>query len=87
MAAHATEIVSFPISDDSLICDPSSPAGKQAQEVKETLAAQEGFQRAYWGYYVENPRMMQLMIGRHSLIHSNYIYYLSSVTQRVEHFL
>ncbi len=61
--APATEIATIPLITGAAIEDPSSPAGKVMQATIDTVSQQDGFQRALWGREVENPSVLQLLIG------------------------
>ena len=61
--APATEIATLPLAAGATIEDPSSPAGKVWQSTLDTVSAQEGFQKAYYGREVENQSVVQLLIG------------------------
>ena len=62
--APATEIATLPLASGATIEDPDSPAGKVWQSTLETVSAQDGFQRAYYGREVENNSILQLFIGK-----------------------
>lgn len=61
--APATEIATLPLFAGATIEDPDSPAGKVWQSTLDTVSAQDGFQRAYYGREVENQSVVQLLIG------------------------
>ena len=61
--APATELATIPLTSGAEIEDPASPAGKVWQSALDTIAQQDGFQRAYWGREVENPSVLQLFVG------------------------
>lgn len=62
--APATEIAALPLIPGAQIEDPSAPAGAVWKSTIDTLLAQEGFQRAYWGRQVENPSVLELLVGK-----------------------
>lgn len=62
--APATEIATFPVAAGATIEDSSSSAGKAWQSILDTVAAQDGYQRLYYGREVENPSVVQLLIGK-----------------------
>ena len=59
----ATEIATLPLIAGATIEDPDSSAGKVWQSTLDTVSAQDGFQRAYYGREVENQSVVQLLIG------------------------
>lgn len=61
--APATEIATLPLVAGATIEDPDSSAGKVWQSTLDTVSAQDGFQRAYYGREVENQSVVQLLIG------------------------
>lgn len=61
--APATEIATLPLFAGATIEDPDSPAGKVWQSTLDTVSAQDGFQRAYYGREVENQGVLQFLIG------------------------
>ena len=61
--APATEIATFPLITGATIEDPDSSAGKVWQSILDTVSAQDGFQRAYYGRKVENQSVVQFLIG------------------------
>ena len=61
--APATEIATMPLIAGAAIEDPDSSAGKVWQSTLDTVSAQDGFQRAYYGREVENQSVLQLLIG------------------------
>ena len=61
--APATEIATLPLITGATIEDPDSSAGKVWQSTLDTVSAQDGFQRAYYGREVENQSVVQLLIG------------------------
>ena len=61
--APATEIATLPLIAGATIEDPDSSAGKVWQSTLDTVSAQDGFQRAYYGREVENQSVVQLLIG------------------------
>lgn len=62
--APATEIATLPLVAGASIEDPDSPAGKVWQSTLDTVADQDGFQRAYHGRQVENQSVLELFIGK-----------------------
>ena len=61
--APATEIAILPLFAGATIEEPDSPPGKVWQSTLDTVSAQDGFQRAYYGREVENQSVVQLLIG------------------------
>ena len=61
--APATEIATLPLVAGAQIEDPSSPAGTVWKSTIDTILAADGVQRAYWGRQVENPTVIDLLIG------------------------
>ena len=61
--APATEIATMPLIAGATIEDHDSSAGKVWQSTLDTVSAQDGFQRAYYGREVENQSVLQLLIG------------------------
>ena len=61
--APATEIATLPLIAGATIEDSDSSAGKVWQSTLDTVSAQDGFQRAYYGREVENQSVVQLLIG------------------------
>lgn len=66
--APATEIATIPLAAGAQTEDPSSPAGAVWKSVIDTILAAEGAQRAYWGRQVENPSIIDLLIGNFTLV-------------------
>lgn len=62
--APATEIATLPLAAGATIEDPNSSAGKVWQSTLDTVSAQDGYQRAYYGREVENPSVVQLLVGK-----------------------
>lgn len=74
MAPPATEIAILSISANTTIEDSTSPAGKAWKSVTETVIAQEGCQRVYWGRQVENPNIVDFFVDWDSVgSHKNFI--------------
>lgn len=61
--APVTEIATIPLAAGATIEDPHSPAGKVWQSTLDTVSAQDGFQKAYYGREVEDPRVLQFFVG------------------------
>lgn len=64
MSGPATEICFLPLLDVTKIEDPSSDDYRVLQTTLQTLTAQDGFQKAYYGRQKENPNVLQLCIGK-----------------------
>ena len=60
-----TEIETLKVKADATPEDASSPAGQVMKQMIDLLAAQKGFQRAYWGRQIEDPSLLILAIGSH----------------------
>lgn len=62
--APVTEIATFPLAAGATIEDANSPAGKVWRSALDTVSAQDGFQKAYYGREVEDPSVLQFFVGR-----------------------
>ena len=62
--AQATEIAVLPLVSGAQIEDPSTPAGAVWKSTLDTIHAQTGVQRIYWGRQIENPSNLDLLIGK-----------------------
>ncbi len=62
--APASEIAILPLVSEAPIEDPSSDAGKVWKSTLDTVMAQDGYQRAYWGRQVESPDTLELVVGK-----------------------
>ena len=62
MPPPATEVATIPLKAGAFIEDLDSPAGKIWSEMLETASQQEGYQRAYYGRELEDPRVVQLLV-------------------------
>lgn len=61
--APATELATIPLVAGATIEDANSPAGKVWQSTLDTVSAQDGYQKAYYGREVENPSVLQFFVG------------------------
>ena len=61
--APATEIAVLPLVSGAEIEDPSTPAGTVWKSTLDTIHAQSGVQRIYWGRQIENPSNLDLLVG------------------------
>ena len=61
--APVTQIAVIPLVAGAEIDNPSSPAGQVWQYTMDTAIAVAGIQRVYWGRQVENPSVVDLLIG------------------------
>lgn len=66
--APATELATIPLVSGATIEDADSPAGKVWQSTLDTVSQQEGYQRSYWGREIENPSVLQLFVGKTSIL-------------------
>lgn len=74
MATPATEVVFLPISTETTIEKPSSPAGQVWASTIETILAQEGAQRVYWGRQLETSNIVDFFVEWDSVErHKNFI--------------
>lgn len=64
MSSPATEIALLPFSPGANVEDPCSQAAKSWRSIIGTVAAQEGFQRLYWGRQIESPNLVDFFVGR-----------------------
>ena len=64
MVHPATEVAISPVRADATIEAPDSEAGKAWQEFLKILLAQEGIQRVHWGRQVEDPNVVEMLVGR-----------------------
>lgn len=64
MAAPATEVAAIPLKAGAVIEHIESPAGKAWRSTIDTVSAQEGFQRCYYGREVEHPGMLHFFVGK-----------------------
>lgn len=64
----ATEIAVLPLVVGAQIEDPSTSAGEVWKSTIDTVLSQDGAQRAYWGRQVENPSVLDFLVGRHHLV-------------------
>lgn len=67
--APATEICFLPLKDGSYPEDADSGVGQKFKEIFNTILAQDGCQRLYWGRQVEHPSILTLFIDWDSIEH------------------
>ncbi|EXJ81149.1 hypothetical protein A1O3_07438 [Capronia epimyces CBS 606.96] len=67
--APATEICFLPLKEESYPDDATSTAGQKFKSILETILAQDGAQRLYWGPQVEHPSIYNLFIDWDSIGH------------------
>ncbi|KAI9701936.1 MAG: hypothetical protein M1836_001280 [Candelina mexicana] len=71
--APASEIAILSLVTNAPVEDPSSDAGKVWQATLDTIMAQDGVQRAYWGRQVESPDTLELVVDWDSIdAHDNF---------------
>lgn len=63
MAIPATQVASLPLIPGLDIEDPNTAAGKVWSDTLALLRDQEGYQRSYYGRYVESPNLLQFLVG------------------------
>ena len=63
-----TELARFTLHTGADLGDPNSSISKTISSLFDTVAAQDGFQRIYWGPQVENPATLVLMIGKTNML-------------------
>ena len=59
-----TEIGFLSLKPDTSIDAPDSAAGKTWKSVVDALLAQDGAKRLHWGRQVENPNLVEWLLGR-----------------------
>ena len=62
--APTTELATIPLASGADIEDPTSPAGKVWQSTLDTVSQQDGFQKVHWGREVENPSVLNFLVGK-----------------------
>ena len=61
--APATEIATLPVTGAASLEKEGSPSYTIWQELLDTIASQDGYQRTYWGRRIEDPSVVSLLIG------------------------
>ena len=64
MADQVTEVALIPLQSGATVEDASTAAGKIWKETVETVKAQEGCQKCYYGREFENPNNLHFFVGR-----------------------
>lgn len=63
MSRGVTEFAFIPLLAGANIEDPSTSAGTVWKECLATAEKQKGFQRLYWGRQIENPSVLEFLVG------------------------
>ena len=74
MTAPATEIALIPLQIGATIEDADSPAGQIWKSTLDTVKAQEGFQRCYYGREVEATNKLHFFVGKTAARHSPFVH-------------
>lgn len=68
MAPPITSVTIYPIKADVTIESPDSQEGKSWKSIVKTILAQQGAQRLHWGRQVENPNLVEVLVGRLTIL-------------------
>ena len=66
MAEPVTEVALIPLQSGAAVEDTNSPAGKIWRETMDTVKAQEGCQKCYYGREIENTNNLHFFVGKRS---------------------